>query len=174
MTPFELLSQKFNVSFKTEAFREMQDFILLWMLFEKDVLSIKSECRRGDKNRGARRNVTTELAYLEHHITEKQIDDKLLKKVYQKQKELYIDSKGTTRLFAAFRFNANQKRLIEKAFIEEAATRDELLQAILTIIYKYRCNFIHGDKELNNLHIRQHDRFSLYSELLAECINVKK
>lgn len=174
MKPFELLSQKFNASSHIEAFREMQDFILLWMIFEKEVLSIKNEYRRGDKIVGGRKNVTTELAHLEQHIPEKQIDDELLKKVCQKQKELYIDSTDTTRLFSTFRFDNNQKRLIEKAFIAETATKDELLQAALTAIYKYRCKFIHGDKELLNLHTRQHDRFSLYSELLAECINAKK
>lgn len=65
MKPFELLSQKFNASSHIEAFREMQDFILLWMIFEKEVLSIKNEYRRGDKIVGGRKNVTTELAHLE-------------------------------------------------------------------------------------------------------------
>ena len=61
MKSFDLLSQKFNASSNIEAFREMQDFILLWMIFEKDVLGIKNESRRGDRATATLKNVSQEL-----------------------------------------------------------------------------------------------------------------
>ena len=173
MKSFDLLSQKFNASSNIEAFREMQDFILLWMIFEKDVLGIKNEGRRGDKVTATLKNVSQELQQLSQYLSVKSVDASLLKKVYDKQKELYVDPSDSSRNFRGFHLNAEQKKLMTKAFVDHTATDEEKLEAVLTIIFKYRCNFIHGDKELLNLHTRQQDRFSLYNDLLIECINAK-
>ena len=82
MKSFDLLSQKFNASSNIEAFREMQDFILLWMIFEKDVLGIKNESRRGDRATATLKNVSQELQNLSHFLSVKLVDASLLKSVY--------------------------------------------------------------------------------------------
>lgn len=174
MKSFDLLSQKFNASSNIEAFREMQDFILLWMIFEKDVLGIKNESRRGDRATATLKNVSQELQNLSHFLSVKLVDASLLKSVYDKQKELYVNPSDPSRNFKGFYLNADQKELMTKAFVDNNATDEEKFEAVLTIIFKYRCNFIHGDKELQNLHIRQQDRFRLYCDLLIECINAKE
>lgn len=173
MKSFDLLSQKFNASSNIEAFREMQDFILLWMIFEKDVLGIKNESRRGERVTATLKNVSQELQQLSQYLSVKSVNASLLNKVYDKQKECYVDPSDSSRNFKGFNLNAEQKKLMTKAFVDNTATDEEKLEAVLTIIFKYRCNFIHGDKELESLHIRQRDRFSLYNDLLVECINAK-
>ncbi len=173
MKSFDLLSQKFNASRNIEAFREMQDFILLWMIFEKDVLGIKNESRRGERVTTTLKNVSQELQQLSQYLSVKSVNASLLNKVYDKQKEWYVDPSDSSWNFKGFNLNAEQKKLMTKAFVDNTATDEEKLEAVLTIIFKYRCNFIHGNKELESLHIRQRDRFSLYNDLLVECINAK-
>ena len=173
MKSFDLLSQKFNASSNIEAFREMQDFILLWMIFEKDVLGIKNESRRGERVTATLKNVSQELQQLSQYLSVNSVNASLLNKVYDKQKEWYVDPSDSSWNFKGFNLNAEQKKLMTKAFVDNTATDEEKLEAVLTIIFKYRCNFIHGNKELENLHTRQQDRFSLYNGLLIECINAK-
>ena len=174
MKTCKLLSQKFNASNSVEQFREMQDFILLWMIFEKDVLTIKNESRKGDGVHGRQKNVSDELKSLANHLAVSDINKDLLDAVFDKLKSWYFSSMNATNVFTLFKMNSDQRKVVTKAFIDGKASDEERLQAVITVIYKYRCNFIHGVKELFDLHVRQHERFSLYSKMLVECINAKK
>lgn len=173
MDSFNLLASKFNVSSNDGTFRRMQDFILLWMVFEKEVLALKTESRQGDKTAGNRKRVTTELKNLSRHLPVNNINKKILDRVYSKQKEWYADSNNLDNICRTFYLNSEQKNLVKKVFSENSPSSEELFEAVITVVYKYRCNFIHGDKELKDLHTRQYDRFSLYNELLIECITAK-
>ena len=96
----------------------MQDFILLWMIFEKDVLGIKNESRRGERVTATLKNVSQELQQLSQYLSVKSVNASLLNKVYDKQKELYVDPSDSSRNFKGFNLNADQKKLMIKAFVE--------------------------------------------------------
>ena len=79
------------------------------MIFEKDVLGIKNESRHGERVTTTLKNVSQELQQLSQYLSVKSVNASLLNKVYDKQKELYVDPSDSSRNFKGFNLNTDQK-----------------------------------------------------------------
>ena len=131
---------------------EIRDFALLWNLFE-DLLC--------DNNA----NMCKIDALIDKNI------DKFNDSEYQDIFEYFYDRyKNNDAKFNALRLHEPQKNLVKKVLNDEFMDKNNKLKFIMSIIYRYRNNLFHGEKDMRYIRF-QKENFEKTNEFLMYFID---
>lgn len=153
MSSTEWLQKHLGVSDYPTNYIEVNNFILLWLIFEKEIL----------KTNPTNHNITAKIERIGAKLHNVSIDD-----VFTKQKEWYYKKEFDWNKFPTA--SVHQKDAVNAGFDEKNSDPNKKIVAVIMVIYLYRCNFFHGEKELNKLHIKQKDRLTYYNDFLIACL----
>lgn len=152
MNPTEWLQKHLGVSDYPTNYIEVNNFILLWLIFEKEIL----------KTKASNHNITDKIKSIGEKL-QVCIDD-----IFAKQKEWYYKKEFDWNKFPTA--SVHQKDAVNAGFDEKNSDPNKKIVAVIMVIYLYRCNFFHGEKELAKLHIKQKDRLTCYNDFLVTCL----
>lgn len=164
----EWIKNFFNngVDLNNEGIDRVRNFSLLWNLFETFACN-----RRADINSisnavdtiNQREQITTDL--IADHLTY--------------FKERYFNDDGTPKeIFEGLKFRPGQTDQAAKQKVTETLTNKidnpvENLKSLLFILYRFRNNLFHGEKEVVRLN-GQIDNFTVANDLLAKVLTIMK
>lgn len=155
-----------GVELNNEGIDRVRNFSLLWNLFETyacskraDINSISDAVDRINQ----REPITTDLIvdHLEYF------------------KERYFNEDGTPKIiFEGLKFRLGQldqvaKQKVFQTFTENIDNPAENLKSLLFILYRFRNNLFHGEKEVVRLN-EQIDNFTVANDLLARILTIMK
>lgn len=161
MTSTEFIQNKISPDIYTGKYLKICDFMLLWTLFEKHILSATSS----DSTIAAKILSASNTLNISCSDT------------FDKLKSWYFSDGKSDRVFTLFnaQWSKRHKNLVKNT-IESGlkATEMDKLATTIILIYKYRCNFFHGVKELSQLIPGQEVKLDCFNEFLMRCLSTKK
>lgn len=129
-------------------------FMVLWSLFEKKFCNC-------DANKSKLKTIAEKYNTL--------FDKDILKQVFEGMVKRYKNEE----CFNNLRFRRdNYKNEVRGILDNNNATDEEKLRAILYIIYRYRNNLAHGEKNIETL-IKQRENFEMSYQVLIELLKIK-
>jgi hypothetical protein len=154
LTSEQWLKEKLHIDLTKDNEREMSCFLLLWILFERKVL--KTNGRRVSK------------AIIDKAPTI-QVDFQPILGIIR---DWYITGKKEGLIFTLFSFDSRILKQSVESYLDNSDTTDENVQRfVIAIIYQYRCNLFHGEKDLSSVANTQADRFKAFNIFLTACLN---
>ncbi|MCM1301096.1 MAG: hypothetical protein NC250_02400 [Alistipes senegalensis] len=148
----EWLKQHLYVDIDRAEYTEVRNFMLLWNLFEARLF----DCDFG-KNRA--------------RVSDIRLADNLIDETLQYFRDRYTTNNATNLRFKALNLRNNDKpEEIRRILLESTGTVAEKTEAIITIIYRYRNNLFHGEKEIALLS-EQQENFALANKFLMACLD---
>lgn len=86
----------------------------------------------------------------------------------------YVVNNNTNDLFEGLLFRQNDNsELVRNVLIGSEQRADKIIEAILIIIYRFRNNLFHGEKELHNIHT-QYENFKQANCFLMSVLSINK
>lgn len=135
----------------SEEYVEVRNFMILWNLFEARLF----DCNFG-KNRGNIDNI--------------HLEDDIVNQTLQYLKERYITNGSTNHLLSGLHLRNNDNpALVQNVLLGEINNFSDMIRTIITIIYRYRNNLFHGEKEIASLPM-QKDNFMYANKFLIACL----
>lgn len=148
------LNEKLHIDLAKDNEKEMSCFLLLWILFERKVLGTNGH------------NVSKAI-----HEKAPTIQADFLP-VLGRIQDWYIIGKQEGLIFTLFSFDSRKLKLVVESYLDHSDTTQENTQRfVLAIIYQYRCNLFHGEKDLSSVANTQADRFKVFNHFLIACLN---
>jgi len=136
-------------------------FTLIWNLFE-------SECC----NKFARIDIHPQQLATKYS---EGLDSSMMNEVWRHFQHRYIKKGKPSRLFKDFVFKSNDKKdwveVVLKA--NDAASRQDKMEALLRIAFRLRNNLYHGEKDVRKLY-EQNENFRQINRLLMALIEAKQ
>lgn len=160
MTSTEFIQNKISPDIYTGKYLKICDFMLLWTLFEKHILSATSSDS----------TIAAKILSVSNTLTVSYSD------AFNKLKSWYFSDGKSDSVFSLFagHWNPNHKRLVKGTIeLESKATGTDKLATTIILIYKYRCNFFHGVKELSQVIPDQEAKLDCFNEFLIRCLSTK-
>ncbi|MCJ7553556.1 MAG: hypothetical protein MUO34_06690 [Ignavibacteriaceae bacterium] len=147
--------------FNRDKITAVTDFSLMWNLFESEL---------GHNGMNIQR-----ISQIAQIIADKSSGNNFYNDYYQYFKTRYtIDKKTTNEIFNKLAFRPNdQKDFVATVLKSEDQNAENIIKAILIIIYRFRNNLFHGEKELHNIHT-QYENFNWANSFLAEILTINK
>ena len=142
-----------NSNIDVSKYTKVRDFMFIWNLFEGIIF--KTDYKRNKKNQPVH----------SLNISQSIIDDTIG----------YFRSRyaNNPNLFNALNLKSSDKPdLIKKVLNENNADKNDVITAINTIIYRYRCNLFHGIKQVDKLW-EQSDNFEAANRYMIACLEAK-
>lgn len=155
-----------STDLKTEGIDRVRNFTLLWNLFETFA------CNKSADNNSISNAV--ELINSRETISTKLIEDHL-----EYFSNRYFNTDGTQKdIFNGLKFrdgNNDQavKERVRLVLTKEEDDPQEILKALLFILYRFRNNLFHGEKEVIKLN-GQIDNFMVANDLLTKILIIMK
>ena len=147
------LKEKYQIDLLKPNEMEMSCFLILWPYFEKTVL-----CKHVQS---ASLGIIREAASINADRVE----------IIQKVKEWYIDNKAKDHLFHLFNFKSRQLKEKVQAYLDQRDVSSECETIfVLAIMYQFRCNLFHGEKELGSIAKKYVDKFRCFNQSLMTCL----
>lgn len=148
------------LNFNRDEINTVTDFSLLWNLFE----SVLGE-RRMQINR-----LTTIATIINRKSNGSNFYDPYLA-YFQRR---YVNNNNTNNLFEGLLFRQNDNReLVRNVLIGQEQNAEKIIEAILIIIYRFRNNLFHGEKELHNIHT-QYENFQQANRFIMNILEINK
>ena len=154
------LKKVINSNLYDEQWIKLSNFIFLWILFEKYILSANSS-ENGISSKIAMISSAPNISFIH---------------TYAKIKDWYFPTAQSDVVFRCFRGGwAKKLKEIVKNTIEAEANATDIQKLITTvaIIYKYRCNLFHGTKELDKILPSQEEKLDSFNEFLINYLQSK-
>ena len=152
------LKKRRNIDLSKKNEREMVCFLLLWSMFESSILKPSKAGSDTIPQKIVKRAATINADH---------------KKVFQKIRELYIENKEPDYIFRKFEFGRTlEDRVKDYLTTSNPSATDEKI-VVVAVIYKFRCNFFHGDKNFGDVANSQIDRFKTFNRFLIACLDEK-
>ena len=150
------LKKRHNINLREENELEMVSFLLLWSMFENSILK---------NNNTTCNNIPQRIVKKASKIRANH------KEVLQKIREFYISHKEPDYIFTKFKFGRTLGDKVKNYLTtSEPSAADERI-VVVAVIYKFRCNFFHGDKNFGDVANSQIDRFKTFNRFLIACLD---
>jgi hypothetical protein len=134
---------------------DIKDFTLLWNLFEAIFCNKNANMYKIDN-------------IIDRHI------DKLIESDYQKTFEYFYDRyKNDDVKFRALKLTKPYQNLVKKVLDDTFTDKNNRLKFIMAIIYRYRNNLFHGEKDMRYIKL-QKENFEKTNEFLMSFIEACK
>jgi len=157
-TTLDWINERFHSSLTEENLNSVNDFLLLWSLFEKQIC-----------NNDANNNCLLRFAERDIDL----FDIVVINRVYDYLRNRYIQNGHSTNRFQYLRL-PNQRYIdyILETFLNPESTQTDKLKVSLLIIYRFRNNLFHGEKNILTID-SQTENFRHSNELLKNIIERK-
>lgn len=148
------LKEKYQIDLCKPNEMEMSCFLILWPVFEKTVL-----CKHAQS---ASLGIIREAAAINADRTE----------IIQRIRDWYIDNKPKDYLFRLFKFRSPRIKEKVQAYLglQDTSSESETI-FVLAIMYQFRCNLFHGEKDPGSVANKYGDRFRCFNHYLMDCFN---
>lgn len=151
-TKWLLDMQHFDLT--TETGQEMAGFLLLWALFERNRFGGNLGGRALDKIKSTAPNQANDYSQLLEEIEKRYIKGKPADYLFKKFPKMYQSFRSW---FEGYLAKVQHSIEEEKTFV-------------FSIMYQYRCNIMHGDKDLGTASKRQEKIIKAFNQYLRSCL----
>lgn len=159
-----------TTNFTRDEMNVVTDFSLLWNLFES---KLSERRRNGDRlslNYNRLDTIASIIARKANHIHQQNFYEPFIAYF----KERYIANNATNQLFDGLRIHRQDiKNLVRDVLLEIEQRQEKVIESLLIIIYRFRNNLFHGEKELHNIHT-QYDNFRQANCFLTSVLSINK
>ncbi len=139
----------------SEEFVEVRNFMMLWNLFEARLF----DCDFGGNK---------------SNIDNIHLSSDIISVTLQYLQKRYTTKGATNSLFTGLHLRSNDNpTLVQKVLLGETDNSCDIVKAIVLIIYRYRNNLYHGNKEIASLPM-QKDNFIYANRFLIACLEAKR
>ena len=173
-----------SVTEKFSVFDWLKDYELLPKIpiCEKKLSSVLPFCLMWNLFESTFCNKNASIKKIKNTATKLHSSNKLMKEDFDPYlnyfKERYLEPPlydcHTNPTFKKLKFRDNDARkLVASVLKGEKTNCTLLLQALLIIVYRFRCNLFHGEKEVSTLH-SQNENFYVANHLLAKVLDLQQ
>ena len=150
----EWLNQRFNNNFSEEDLSSIKDFSLIWNVFERVV------CQTNFSTPKVKQGI---VDYAMNAV------DFSTHLIYFQQR--YVTNDVLNQRFPHLNFRiANQQELVENVLVGRNTDNDDVILALILIVYRYRNNLFHGIKDMKEID-QQKDNFDNANKVLQLYLN---
>lgn len=156
------LNKHFNnvPDFNRDEINSVTDFSLMWNLLENEL--------------GNNQMSIDQLGVIARTIAVKPNCNDFYQPYLTYFQNRYITQNNTNNIFENLLFRRNDKKEFVADVLKGNLTNpQEIIEAILIIIYRFRNNLFHGEKELHNIHT-QYNNFNMANKFLAHILTINK
>lgn len=143
-----------HISIDTEEYVEVRNFLILWNIFEAKWF----KCNFG-RNKSNIQNI---------HLASDIVNQTL-----QYLQRRYITNGSINERFMKLRLGNNDMTSVQCVLLGRSNNSCDIIKAIIMIIYRYRNNLFHGEKDIASLPI-QKDNFIYANKFLIACLEATK
>ncbi len=143
-----------HISIDTEEYVEVRNFLILWNIFEAKWF----KCNFG-RNKSNIQNI---------HLASDIVNQTL-----QYLQRRYITNGSINERFMKLRLGNNDMTSVQCVLLGRTNNSCDIIKAIIMIIYRYRNNLFHGEKDIASLPI-QKDNFIYANKFLIACLEATK
>ncbi len=160
-----------TTNFSREEINVVTDFSLLWNLFESKLAERANNGERLSVNYIRLSAIATQVSNESNHLRQQNFYESFLHYF----RERYVAANNTTNdLFEGLRIRQPDiKNKVRKVLIAEEQAHEKVIESILIIIYRFRNNLFHGEKDLHNIH-SQYENFKIANAFLMKVIEMNK
>jgi len=149
----EWINNKFGTEFAENDLKNIKDFSLLWNIFENLVCNRNCSINRMEESLNEIEfqlvNFENSLAYL---------------------KERYVTGDNTNERFEHLRISPDgRKEFVKRVLLEKDENTSNIILALAIIVYRYRNNLFHGEKNFMLLN-EQEQNFSVANQILMSIL----
>jgi len=129
------INQRFGTNFTEEDLLNVKNFALIWNVFESTTCANNFTINR-----------------IEQRIEERNIDIDIFAETIAYFKDRYVTNGTFNERFAHLNFRANDRQpLVEDVLLEFNTTPNDVILAIIIIVYRFRNNLFHGNKNIQEI-----------------------
>ncbi len=133
MSVTEWINARFGIALDENSLAEIKDFSLIWNVFEDRVCSNNFN-----------------IAEVQKRIRERTFNADVFTAHLQYFQDRYINEGNTTERFEFLYFRPNdRKELVTRVLLGDLTSINDILLAIVIIIYRFRNNLFHGLKDIS-------------------------
>ncbi len=160
-----------TTNFSREEISVVTDFSLLWNLFESKLAERANNGERLSVNYTRLSAIAAQVSTESNYLDQQNFYEPFLH-YFQ---ERYVTANNTTNeLFEGLRIRRQDiKNKVRKVLISDEQTHEKIIESILIIIYRFRNNLFHGEKDLHNIHL-QYENFKIANSFLMKIIWINK
>ncbi|WPU99070.1 hypothetical protein SNE26_23950 [Mucilaginibacter sp. cycad4] len=148
------INNRFGTNFKEAEIESIKDFSLIWNIFERYVCN---------------NNFTIDRA--ENEISVKKIDIAKFQTHLDYFKSRYTENGNVNHRFAHLNFRANDRQqLVNDVLLGGVAKPNQVILALVIIVYRYRNNLFHGIKDIQLID-QQNENFEIANSFLTTLLD---
>lgn len=157
----EWLKEKYFSNYTKQKIDSVKNFVLFWNIFESSL------CNKNARIQSIENAVNT--LYNCHSLRHEDFNEYLC--YFQNR---YIERGQFNTKFDNLRFRRNDgKKIVTGVLKEELQDINNIVQALLFIVFRFRNNLFHGEKNIGNIEL-QEENFKIANKLLAQIIDLHK
>ena len=148
------INHRYATQIAEDDLMSIKDFSLFWNIFEATVCDTYYTHSK----------VSLKLADLNLNVTEFQNNLAYFQNRYVENSDL-----NNRYSFLHFRDNDNEE-IVRKVLLGNTTTSNEKILAIVIIVYRFRCNLFHGNKDIREINY-QRENFEQANDFLMKLLN---
>ncbi|AXT19256.1 hypothetical protein D7030_13460 [Flavobacteriaceae bacterium AU392] len=148
------LNNKYDIALETDQLKEIQNFTLLWNIFENLIFETRFSVNQ-----------------IEDKLADINLDQEIISETFDYCKNRYINNNETNERFEyLYLRNNDNPDLVRETLISDNPTDLNKVKVVVTIVSRFRNNLFHGIKDFKKLHL-QKENFEMSNKLLQSILN---
>lgn len=148
------LNKKYNTTLEADQLNEIQNFTLLWNIFENLIFGTRFS-----------------VSQIEEKIKKINLDQAVINETFEYCKNRYIHDNETNEKFEhLYLRNNDNPEFVKQTFLADNPTNINKVKVVITIVSRFRNNLFHGIKDFKKLHL-QKVNFEMANKLLQSILN---